>query len=140
MLLHLCNEITIDALRNPAAEEYIDHAFGIILDMEIHDLCGIHNQHEWYMVLTYEDHLNNPELYGFNNSCRALYECTGRLPSFGNALCYFSDSGSGGLENIAVVIVNKETNEYFSLDLYSSPCGAVFDPPIDTGNFDAVNY
>lgn len=130
MLLHLCNEITIDALRNPAAEEYIDHAFGIILDMEIHNLCGIHNQHELYMVLTYEDHLNNPELYGFNNSCRALYECTGRLPSFGNTLCYFSC----GLENIAVVIVNKETNEYFTLDLYNSPCGEVFYPPIDTGD------
>lgn len=55
MLIYLCNEITVDALRNHAAEEYIDYAFGIILDMEIHDLCGINNQHELYMVLTYED-------------------------------------------------------------------------------------
>ena len=135
MLIYLCNDMTVDAVRNPVAEKYIEHAFGIILDMEIHGLCDINSQHEWYMVLTYEDHLNHPELYGFNNSCRALYGCTGRLPSFGNALCYFSGSGSGGLENIAVVMVDKETNEYFALDLYSSPCGEVLYPPIDTEAF-----
>lgn len=135
MLINLCNEITADTIRNPAAEKYIEHAFGVILDMEIHDLCDTYNQHEWYMVLAYEDHLNHPELYGSNNSCRALYGCVGRLPSFGNALCYFSGSGSGGLKNIAVVIVNKETDEYFSLDLYSSPCGVVFGPPIDTETY-----
>ena len=134
MLLRLCNDTTVDAVRNHAAEKYIKHAFGIILNMEIHDLCGIHNQHEWYMVLTYEDYLMYPELYGLDNSCRALYDCKGRLPSFGNALCYFSGAG-GGLENIEITIVNKETNEYFALDLYSSPCGDVFDPPIDTEAF-----
>lgn len=134
MLLHLCNNKTIDTVRNPAAEKYIKHAFGIIVDAAIHGLCGINDRHDWYMVLTYEDHLMYPELYGFDNSCRALYECKGRLPSFGNALCYFSGAG-GGIENIEITIVNKKTNEYFALDLYSSPCGEVFDPPIDTEAF-----
>ena len=134
MLLHLCNNKTIDAVRNPAAEKYIKHAFSIILDAEIHGLCGINDRNDWYMVLTYEDHLMYPELYGFDNSCRALYDCKGRLPSFGNALCYFSGAG-GGIENMEITIVNKETNEYFALDLYSSPCGEVFEPPIDTEAF-----
>lgn len=48
--------------------------------------------------------------------------------------------GYGSVENMEITIVNKGTDEYFSLDLYTSPCGTVFDPPIDTGNFDAVNY
>lgn len=134
MLLHLCNNRTIDTVRNPAAEKYIKHAFSIILDAEIYGLCGINDRHEWYMVMTYEDYLMYPELYGLNNSCRALYECKGRLPSFGNALCYFSGAG-GGIENMEITIVNKGANEYFALDLYSSPCGEVFDPPIDTEAF-----
>lgn len=131
MLLHLCNNKTIDTVRNHAAEKYIKHAFGIILNMEIHDLCGINNHHDWYMMMRYYDHLIHPELYGLNNSCMVLYNCHGRLPSFGNALCYFSGS-YGDIENMEITIVNKETNEHFALDLYNSPYGEVFEPPIDT--------
>ena len=132
MLLHLCNDTTVDAVRNPAAEKYIKHAFGIILNMEIHSLCGINNHHDQYMMMRYDDHLIHPELYGLDNSCVALYKCYGRLPSFGNALCYFS-GGCDSLENMGIIIVNKVTNEYFSLYLSSSPCGDVFGHPIDTG-------
>ena len=131
MLLRLCNDTTVDAVRNPAAEKYIKHAFGIILNMEIHSLCGINNHHDWYMMMRYDDHLIHPELYGLDNSCMVLYNCHGRLPSFGNALCYFS-GGYGSVENMEIAIVNKDTNEYFSLYLYSSPCGYVFGYPIDT--------
>ena len=117
-----------------AAEKYIKHAFGIILNMEIHSLCGINNHHDWYMMMRYDNHLIHPELYGLDNSCMVLYNCHGRLPSFGNALCYFS-GGYGSVENMEITIVNKETDEYFSLDLYTSPCGTVYDPPIDTETY-----
>lgn len=52
MLLHLCNNKTIDTVRNHAAEKYIKHAFSIILDAEIYGLCGINDRNDWYMVLT----------------------------------------------------------------------------------------
>lgn len=135
MLIYLCQNQTVQVVRNPAADKYIKHAFGIIREMNANGLCGINNHSKWYMVMTYEDRLLYPELYGFNNSCRALFDCKGRLPSFDNTLCYISGAG-GGTENIEITIVDKEAKIFFALALYSSYwSNDVFDTPIDIKDF-----
>lgn len=135
MLIYLCQAKTAKTVRNPAAEKYIKHAFEIVSEMDAYGLCGINNHSKWYAVMTYDDYLYYPELYGFNNSCRALFACKGRLPSFDNTLCYISGAG-GGTENIEITIVDKESKIFFALALYSSYLGDdVFGPPIDTENF-----
>lgn len=119
MLIYLCQNETVKTIRNPAAKKYIKHAFNIVKEMNTHGLCGIDKHSKWYAVMTYGDYLYYPELYGFNNSCRALFACKGRLPSFGNTLCYISGAGAD-TENIEITIVDKESRKYFALDLYTS--------------------
>lgn len=134
MLIYLFGDETIQTIRNPAAEEYIKHAFDILAEIDTHGLCGIRNHSKWYAEMIYENVLYYPELYGLSNSCRALLACRGRLPSFGNTLCYFSGAGNG-IENMQITIVDKEKRIYFCLCLCGDYRGDdAFGHPINTEN------
>lgn len=128
MVVELIYRETLDILQESKAKSYIKSALDIINFMVDNNLDSINGCGHYFMALSFDECIYSPELYGRNNYCRALGSCKGRLPNIGNVLCYLSQYR----HNIEIVLVNKEDNIYFSLDLYTMTpaavrCGVTFD-------------
>lgn len=128
MVVELIYRETLDVLQEPKAKPYIKNALNIINFMVTNNLENINSCGHYFMELDFCEQIYSPEMYGYNNYCRALACCKGRLPNIGNVMCYLSQCR----RNIEVALIDKENNIYFSLDLYASAtasvrCGVTFD-------------
>lgn len=128
MVVELIYSETLDAIQKSEAKPYIKNALDIINFMVMNNLEDINSCDRYFMSLTFDERISYPEMYGYNNYCRALSHCNGRLPSNGDILCYLSRYRN----NIKIVFVDKGKDVYFSLDLFTSVinairCGVVFD-------------
>ena len=128
MVVELIYSETLDVLQKSEAKPYIKNALDIINFMVMNNLDDINSCDRYFMSLTFDERISYPEMYGYNNYCRALSHCNGRLPSNGDILCYLSRHRN----NIEIVLVDKERNIYFSLDLFTraitaARCGVTFD-------------
>lgn len=133
MVVELVYRESLDVLEKSKAKSYIKSALDIINFMVDNNLENINGCDRYFMELSFHERIYLPEMYGHVNHCVALSGCVGRLPSIGNVLCYLSRYR----HNIEVVLIDKENNIYFSLDLYTSVtaavrCGVTF----DTENFE----
>lgn len=128
MVVELIYKETLDVLQDSKAKPYIKNALDIINFMVMNNLEDINSCDRYFMALTFDERISYPEMYGYNNYCRALSHCNGRLPSNVDMLCYLSRYRN----NIEIVLVDKERGIYFSLDLFTSVidairCGITFD-------------
>ena len=128
MVVELIYRETLGVLQESKAKPYIKNALNIINFMATNNLEDINSCGRYFMALGFGERIYSPEMYGYNNYCRALSCCKGRLPNDGNVLCYLSRC----VNNIEVVFVDKERNIYLALDLFTSAtavvrCGATFD-------------
>lgn len=127
MVVELIYGKSLCILQEPKAKPYIKNALNIINFMVTNNLENINSCGRYFMVLCFGEQIYFPEMYGYNNYCRALLDCKGRLPNDGNVLCYLSRSRN----NIEIVSVDKEKDIYFSLELFTSAtavrCGITFD-------------
>lgn len=121
MVVELIYRETLDVLQNEEAKQYLDSALSVINFMEKNNLDDINGCDRYFMALDFSEHITYRVLYGENNHCRALHSCIGRLPSIGNALCYFSKNR----RNIEITLLDKKNDMYFSLDLYTSTLNSV---------------
>lgn len=133
MVVELVYRETLDVLEKSKARANIKSALDIINFMVENNLENINSCDRYFMSLNFDNRIYSPEMYGYNNYCRALACYKGRLPNIGNALCYLSKYR----HNTEVVIIDKSNDTYFSLDLYSTApeavkCGVTF----DTENFE----
>lgn len=128
MVAELIYGETLDVLQEPKAKTYIKNALNIINFMATNNLEDINSCGRYFMALGFGERIYSPEMYGYNNYCRALSCCKGRLPNDGNVLCYLSRNWN----NIEIVLVDKERNIYLALDLFTNAiaavrCGVTFD-------------
>lgn len=128
MVVELIYGETLDVLQEPKAKTYIKNALNIINFMATNNLEDINSCGRYFMELDFCERIYLPEMYGYNNHCRGLSCCSGRLPNDGNVLCYLSRNRN----NIEIVLVDKERNIYFALDLFTNAiaavrCGVTFD-------------
>lgn len=121
MVVELIYRETLDVLQEPKAKPYIKNALNIINFMATNNLEGINSCGRYFMELDFCERIYSPEMYGYNNYCRALSCCKGRLPNDGNTLSYLSRHRN----NIEIVFVDKERGVYFSLDLFTSAIDAI---------------
>lgn len=128
MVVELIYRETLDVLQEPKAKPYIRNALNIINFMATNNLDNINSCGRYFMALNFDERIYSPEMYGYNNHCRGLSCYNGRLPNDGNVPCYLSRNKN----NIEIVLVDKERNIYFALDLFTSAiaavrCGVTFD-------------
>lgn len=121
MVVELIYRETLDVLQEPKAKPYIKNALNIINFMATNNLEDINSCGRYFMELDFDERIYSPEMYGYNNHCRALSCCKGRLPNNGNALCYLSRHRN----NIEIFFIDKERNIYFALNLFTSAITAV---------------
>lgn len=121
MVVELIYSETLDVLQKSEAKPYIKNALDIINFMVMNNLEDINSCDRYFMALTFDERISYPEMYGYNNYCRALSYCNGRLPSKGDMLCYLSRYRN----NIEIVFVDKGRDVYFSLDLFTSVISAI---------------
>lgn len=121
MVVELIYRETLDILQESKAKPYIKNALDIINFMAMNNLENINSCDRYFMALTFDERVSCPEMYGYNNYCRALSYYKGRLPNNGDVLCYLSRCRN----NIEIVFVDKERGVYFSLDLFTSAIDAI---------------
>lgn len=121
MVVELIYSETLDVLQKSEAKPYIKNALDIINFMAVNNLEDINSCDRYFMALTFDERISYPEMYGYNNYCRALSYCKGRLPNNGDTLCYLSRCRN----NIEIVFVDKERDIYFSLDLFTNVISAI---------------
>lgn len=128
MVVELIYRETLDVLQKSKAKPYVKKALDAINFMVMNNLEDINSCDRYFMELTFDERVSCPEMYGYNNYCRALPYCKGRLPNNGDMLCYLGRCRN----NIEIVLVDKERGIYFSLDLFTNVidairCGITFD-------------
>lgn len=122
MVVELCYSETLDVVNNYRVKPYIKNALDVINFMVKNNLNSINNHDHRFMSLTFDNNISFPkQLYGDSNHCTPLYSCKGRLPSFGNVLCYLSEYWN----NIQVSLIDKENDVCFYLTLYTHGVEAV---------------
>lgn len=105
MVVELIYQETLDVIQKSEAKPYIKNALDIINFMVMNNLEDINSCDRYFMALTFDERISYPEMYGYNNYCRALSHCNGRLPS--NGICCVIYLGIGTTSKLYLLIKRK---------------------------------